>query len=560
MTGGSDSDGTTQAALDRGREAFAARRWRDAFTELSAANADGSLEPEHLDLLATAAYLIGEEVEATAVWTRAHHGFVDQGALRRAARCGFWLSMTLLLRGEGAQGAGWLARAERLLEDADGECAEKGLLLVLRALMSLLRGDADGACAGFEQATELGERSGDADLLALGLLGRGQARVARRELADGVASLDEAMVGVTAGQVSPIVAGIVYCAVILECHAIFDLRRAQEWTAALARWCGEQPDMVSFRGTCLVHRSEILQLHGDWPTAAEEAQRACERISDSAQVGGGIAFYQRAELHRLCGELERAEQLYREASERGYEPQPGMSLLRLAQGDLGAAEAAIRRVAGEVSGPARASVLGPYVEIVLASGDVAAARRAVDELAEIAEAFDAPWLRAVCAQATGAVLLAEREPAGALTALRDAWTRWQQLDGPYEAARCRALIARACRELGDADTARTHLDAARTTFERLGARLDLAALEGPARAEAPSEPSPSGLTGREREVLGLVAAGRTNRAIAAALHISEHTVARHLSNIFTKLGVSSRTAASAFAYEHGLVGRPDGPN
>jgi ATP/maltotriose-dependent transcriptional regulator MalT len=544
--------------LEQGRTAFARRCWRDAFAALSAADAQSALEPEQLDELAIAAYLIGREAEATTIWTRAHHAFIDAARPQRAARCGFWLSLTALLRAEGALGTGWLARAEQLVDSLDSDCAERGLLLVLRGLTTLHRGDASSAAKTFERATELARRFADADLLALGLLGRGQAAIELGDAARAVVGFDEAMVAVTAGEVSPIIAGVVYCAVILACHDLFDLRRARQWTAALAQWCARQPELVSFRGKCLVHRSEIMQLEGDWRSAVAEADRACEELSAGPQPGGGIAFYRRAELHRLCGELDAAERLYRVASERGYEPQPGLSLLRLAQGNVDAAAAAMQRLANEVSGPSRARILGPFVEIMLAAGDRDSARTAADELAEFLMPLDSPWLRATRTQARGAVLFAEGDAAAALAALRESYDEWQQLQALYESARVRALIGRACAELGDRDTAQSHMDAAMSVFERLGANVHVALGAKPWSSSASVLPTP--LTGRELDVLGLVTSGRTNREIAATLQISEHTVARHLGNIFAKLGVGSRTAASTYALEHGLIRTPNDQN
>jgi ATP/maltotriose-dependent transcriptional regulator MalT len=454
-----------------------------------------------------------------------------------------------------APGAGWHARAQRVLDDARVDCAERGLLLVPDALARLAGGDSHGAEELFNRVDDFGRRFDDADVRALGLLGRGQTLIHRGEPAGAMVCLDEAMVSVTAGEVTPIVAGLVYCGVIETCYESFDVRRAREWTAALTRWCDTQPDLVPYRGQCLVHRSQILQLAGEWPAAMDEAKRACDHLSrPPIHPAVGMAHYQQAELHRLRGEFAAAEDAYLKASRFGKEPQPGLARLRLAQGRIDAARDAVRRTLEATSDQSvRARLLAALVDIEWAAGDESAAAAPAVELAEIAARFDNPVAQAMAGQAAGAVLLARGDARGALRALREAWMSWRNVGARHEEALVRVLIAQACRRVGDLDGASTELDAARRTFRELGAEPDLRALERATKNAASTPRDAGGLTDREVEVLTLIAAGRSNRAIADELFISTKTVARHVSNIFAKLGVSSRAAATARAFEQHLM-------
>jgi DNA-binding CsgD family transcriptional regulator len=547
-----DPQETGDGSLERGREAYAQRAWLDAYTSMSEADEAAPLGVEDLELLATAASMVGRMDEYLTLMERAHHAYADTGEDLRAARMAGWIGMNLAIRGELGPAGGWFGRAQRLVEGVGEDCVEQGWVLVPVAFQHLAMGALDAAYDAAAGATEIGRRFGEADLCSLSGHMQGLIRIKQGQVEEGLGLLDEAMVAVIAGEVSPVLSGVVYCGVIACCEEAFEPRRAREWTNALARWCEQQPQMVSFTGRCLAHRAGIMQLHGAWRDALEEARLARERCEQAMnRAATGQALYQLAELLRLQGDFAAAEQAYREATGYGREPQPGLALLRLAQGDVDAAAAAIRRALDETTEPLlRAALLPAYAEIMLAAGDVEAARGACSELAETAAASERALLDALAAHARGAVELAERDARAGVVSLRHALQVWQELEAPYEAARTRVLIGLACRALGDQDSAVWELEAARGAFEELGAAPDLARVD---ELTGRAEPGTHGLSPRELEVLRLVAAGNTNRQIASTLVVSEHTVARHVQNIFTKLGVSSRTAASAFAFERDLV-------
>jgi DNA-binding CsgD family transcriptional regulator len=539
--------------LRRGRTAYEQHAWAETYAALSQAAELAPLEPEDLVRLANAAALTGHEEEGDELSARAYQAFLSGGDVAQAARCAFWLGTRLQNLGEPSRGGGWLARARRILDESQLDCPEVGYLLCARAREIGEAGDIAGGTALCEQARQIGERFGEADLVALAQLGLGTAHVRGGAPAEGLACLDEVMIAVEAREVSPRVAGILYCAVISLCQDVFDLRRAQEWTEGLRRWCDSQPDLVPFRGQCQVHRAQILQLHGAWPAAMDIARSVAEApAARSSTLVTGAAFCCKAELHRLRGDYARAEEAFREASRWGHLPEPGLALMRLAQGRVDAATANITRALEEATQPPqRATLLPACVEIMLASDDVAAAHAAARELSALAEAASVPYLRARAAYASGSVRLAQGDARGALADLRIACADWQALDAPYELARTRELIGLASAALGDDDHARLELDAAVWSLRQLGASPDVARVESHLRPAAASQSD--GLTQREVQVLRLLAAGRSNRAIAAELVLSEKTVARHVSNIFTKLGLSSRAAATAYAYEHALV-------
>jgi DNA-binding NarL/FixJ family response regulator len=537
--------------LEAGRTAYAERRWREACERLVQADRERPLAAEDLDRLAWSLALLGRNDLLFVALERLYNLQLEAGDLRAAARASFWLGFRLLFLGEMGRSTGWIATSQRVLERLDEDCAERGYLLLPQGLARLSQKDAEGACDAARRAAEIGERFGDPNLTSLSRAIEGQARIALGEREAGLALLDEAILPASTGRLGPVATGIVYCAVIGCCQRVYAIDRAREWSAALAAWCNAQPELVEFNGTCRALRAEILLVQGAWEMAMEEIRRADR--PDTSQREAASVCYQHGELLRLRGDFEAAEEAYREASKHGREPQPGLALLRLAQGKAETASAAISHVVSATRDPlARARYLPAAVEIRLANGDHDGAAAAADDLTEIAANAQSEIVDAMAAHARGAVHLAAGAARDALQPLRAAFTAWQDAGAPYIAARIRVAIADALQALGDEDGAELERDAARSVFEELGAGPDLAKLDARAGDRAVSD-ARFGLTARELEVLRLIASGRTNAAIAHELFLSVKTVDRHVSNIFTKLDVPTRAAATAFAYQHKMI-------
>jgi len=471
-----------------GRDSFSRRQWVDASVSLSRAAEESSLGAEDLELLACASYMLGHDDDYVEWLQRAHRVQLEAGDHGRAARCAFWIGHNLVFRGQAAPAKGWFARAQRLLDREPSDSVDHGYLQIADLLDHVFAGDAVGAQTVAARIIRIGERFDDKDLTALGMMEQGHALVRQGQSREGLRLVDETMIAVTVGELSPIVAGIVYCNTIIFCRGIFDVRRAREWTAALTRWCDEQPQMVAHNGQCLLHRAEIMTLEGGWADALHELRRLEEQYVAGVlnRLALGDAAYQRGEVHRLRGEFEQAEVAFDEASQRGRQPQPGLALLRLAQGREGDAAAAVRRAVTETTTwSLRATLLPGYVRVMLDVRDIDAARTACRELEDIAASHDAPILHAWSLHATGATALAANEPEAALVALRRAWQTWEELGATYEAARVRVEISLSCQGLGDADSATLELKAARRVFAELGAAPDLKALDALSRAPGP---------------------------------------------------------------------------
>jgi DNA-binding CsgD family transcriptional regulator len=535
--------------LVQARAAYERRDWLAAYEGL-AVGTDGLVADDFV-LLAKAAYLVGQRNDCVQALQRAHTAYLDAGGTLAAARCAFWLAMVLNTSGEAAVGGGWVARAQRLLDEYGEDTVERGYVAI--HLMFQYIGAREYGLAMDQAGTVLdyGRRFGEPDLVAMGLCAQGRMLLYAGQVPAGLALLDESMVGIAAGEVSPILAGSIWCALIEACQELADFDRVEQWARALTAWCDAQPGLVPYTGQCALHRGQVNRARGAYHEALAELDRAEQRyreLGDLAPIG--LASYERGEVLRAQGDFDAAERAFDRAAEFGHDPQPGMALLWLQRGRTEAAVGAIRRLVAEPRDPVhRAQLLPSAVHVLVAGGDVAGARRLAEELAGIALSFGCTAGEALSAFASGEVALAEGDAARAMAELRQSIKKWSALGMPYDAACSRVLLGRALRTLGDPESADRELATARRTLSELGAVPAVAEVDGLLGGKR----NPDGLTDREVEVLRLAAAGRSNAQIAAELFLSEKTVARHLSNIYTKIGATSRTAAAAYAFEHDLL-------
>ena len=538
------TDGATRSG--QARELHAQSRWAEACVQFAAADRAEQLDADDLERYAEAAQILGRGDEAIQLLRRAFNLRIAAREVDRAIVSAFWLFQALIINAEFARARGWAAQVRRSMPDVDN-----GWFLFTEAYFLIPAGDYDQAAQLLARAAAMGSRSRETDLIAFATTVWGRALIKAGRLEEGLSRLDEAMLPVVERDTSPRATSMMYCSAIATCHEAREFGRAREWTHALGAWLDSQPRLGgAYFGNCRIYRAYLMCLRGSWREALDEVAFVCDDLSGNyGQLVAGHAHYQLAEIHRLLGNPE-ADASYRRAAELGAQTQPGLSLLRLAQGELDKAVLGIRRALAETSGQLeRLDLLTAAVTIMLAAGDIDAARQATAELAGIAAVYTTPGVQADFAAARGAVALSDGDPATALPLLRSAARFWREIDAPHAVARVSVLIGLACRAVGDEDAAEVELTSARSTFARLGAHPDVRRVEQllhPAQAVGP-------LSAREIEVLMLVAAGKTNRAIATELFVSERTVHRHVSNIFDKLGVHSRTAAASYAIQHHLV-------
>lgn len=524
--------------------------WPEVYELLRDRDLD-SLGPADLEALADAAWWLSRVEESLAVRRRAHAAYVAAGDTRRAGYHAWMLATEYGFIGKDALASGWLTKARRHLAD-EPECAEQGFLIFSEAERAAAAGNHDEALRLARRMTDVGLRCGSQDVVAMARVLEGTLLINAGETSTGLAWLDEAMCDAMAGTLSDLVTGWLYCLAVPVCYELSDIGRATAWNDAAMAWCATLPAGTPFHGLCRVHHVELLGLGGAWDEAGTEAERACRELMNYHPNMAGESFYVAGELRRRMGDLAGAEDAFLTAHELGRDPQPGLALVRLAQGRGEAAATALASclAGGDWHGLARARLLAAQVEVTVAVGDVDTGRKATRHLEMMARESGTKLLDAVALEARGAVAVADGEVADALNRLRRARTLWLDLELPYEAAQARLLLAAACRAAGDHDTAELELRAARSAFARLGSAAGLHRVD---ELLGTSRDLPSGLTARQLEVLRLVAEGKSNRDIAAELVISTHTVSRHLDNIYTKLGVSTRAAAAAFAHTHDLA-------
>jgi class 3 adenylate cyclase len=485
--------------LESGRDAFNRHGWTEAIEAFTTADREGVLLPEDLEMLSTAQWWSGHPDEATEGLERAFTVYSDAGRRPEAA----WVAMTLAYeafqRVNGPVGGGWLARAERLLAD-EPESKMHARLGVFHVFGAFMAGQYEQGIATADRAMELARRHDDVNALYMAMSFKGMGQLFTGNWQDGLANIDESAAAASAGQLNLRIASDIYCNTIAACRNIGDLGRAAQWAGEGERWM-RRNGAGGYPGICRVHRAELKMLHGQWSEAEQEARQACdELLRYRLLVAVGYAQYMIGEVRLRMGDLDGAAEAFDRAYEYGHDAQPGLALLQLARGEVDDARRSIDRALATAAGTGgaadrttRGRLLPAQVDIALATGDLAAAKQAVEELESIAKDFERPFFQAGAMTARGELLLGEDNAAEASPVLGQSWRLWQSTDLPYESARARLRYAEAIAAEGDQTAARRDFLAARSAFERLGATLDVkrvdALLGDGAAAAAPGRPA-----------------------------------------------------------------------
>jgi DNA-binding NarL/FixJ family response regulator len=527
-------------SLTQARDAYAARDWATAAARFDAVPAD-RLCADDLAWYADAVWWLGRIEDNLRLSAAACDAFLAGSRPVEAAGSAVVLGVFHLARGDEPQGLGWIGRAGHLLEGIP-ECPVHGLLLHLTGVEpSLQAGEPAAAVVAARRVQDLGRRLGQPDLVALGLNGEGRALIRSGQVIDGLRLIDEAMIGVLDGDLAPFMSGTLYCHTIAACHEVADVRRMTRWTDLAERWLATFPAAVAFGGLCAVHRAQLHLIHGRWDDAERTALQVVADLDANRIDYAAEAWYVVAEARRLRGDPSAAG-AYDEAHARGRDPQPGRALLQLQSGDAAGAATSIGTALTAVGSDSlsRVALCAAAVEIAVLAGRPGDASEAATELEATASTYATSGLEAIASGARGAMLLAEGHVEEALPVLRDACRRWRELDATRDIAATCTRLAEAYRALGDEASAAAEDRRAEEAYEL----LDIA---------RPGSEARGGLSRREYEVLALVAEGRSNREIGEQLFISDRTVGRHLTNIYHKLAVSSRTQAARYAIERGMI-------
>jgi class 3 adenylate cyclase len=491
------SDVIQESPLQSGRAAAARHAWREAYGLLQEADGAGDLTPDDLSALGEAAWWLGRLEESIAVRQRAYAAYLAQGDKRTAAVMALTLANDHWGKLDHSMGAGWFGKGERLLAD-EPECAEQGWLSMMNSFAALQAGNYAETLVSADETLDIGTRFGDRDLQAFGLVLKGCALVALGNVHEGLPLLDEATVAAVSGELRPYSTGMIYCVAITATSKLSDYSRSGQWTEASKRWCDRQ-SIAGFPGICRVHRAEIMRLRGFWSEAEQEARRALSELEPFNLMLAAEGFYELGEVRLRMGDLDGAQEAFRQAHQLGHDPQPGLALVRLAQGNVKAARSSLHRALDDRDTEDRLhrmKLLPAQVEVELAAGDIEAARVAVTEMDEITATYSGDVFQALALWARGALQLAEGDNASAVRTSRQSWRLWTKADLPYEAARARLTLGVALRADGDEDGAQLEIGAARSSFEKLGATLDLRRAlellgeeiaEGVPRAAAPVE-------------------------------------------------------------------------